>query len=50
MCNIGLCLGGGQLAPADGPPHADKEDDECEKGEEEEEEEGGLEEEFRGLQ
>ena len=49
--NIGLLLGGGGgLAPADGQPHADVEDDEGQERKEEEEEEGSLKEEFRGFQ
>ena len=51
MYNIGLCLGGGGgLAPADGQPHADVEEDKRQERKEEEEEEGSLKEEFRSLQ
>ena len=51
MYDIGLRRGGGgEVAPADGQPHADVEDDEGQERKEEEEEEGSLKEEFRGFQ
>ena len=51
MYDIGLRRGGeGEVAPADGQPHADVEDDKCQERKEEEEEEGSLKEKFWGVQ